>query len=154
MSKNIKRFSISIFVIFSSYSLVITQAVPFLTDLGYSPSQRGLVLSFVGIISIVGQILMGFLSDRFGTIKKFFIYLTILMALLVGLSFLVETKNFMYHFLILGMAMGLTKILVNLYETWIMEVDSMRDDFGFIRGFGSIGWALASLASGYLIRES
>lgn len=151
MSKNIKRFSISIFVIFSSYSLVITQAVPFLTDLGYSPSQRGLVLSFVGIISIVGQILMGFLSDRFGTIKKFFIYLTILMALLVGLSFLVETKNFMYHFLILGMAMGLTKILVNLYETWIMEVDSMRDDFGFIRGFGSIGWALASLASGYLI---
>lgn len=146
-----KRFSIGIVLIFSSYSLVITQSIPFLTHLGYSPSQRGLVLSFVGLISIAGQIFMGFMSDRFGTIKKFFLYLTFMMVLLVFLSFTVKVDHFIYYFLVLGLASGLTRILVNMYETWIMEIDDLRPHFGLIRAYGSLGWAVASLGSGYLI---
>lgn len=146
-----KRFSIGIVLVFSSYSLVVTQSVPFLTDMGYSPFERGLVLSFVGLVSIFGQIYMGFMSDRYATIKKFFLYLTFMLVLLVGLSFIVRVDHFPYYFLVLGFASGLTRILVNMYETWVMEIDELRPDFGRIRAFGSMGWAFASLFSGYLI---
>lgn len=151
MKQKTLLFSLGIFITFSSYSLINTQAVPFLTQLGYSPTQRGMVLSFVGLVSILGQIYVGFLSDKFGTVKKFFIYLSFIMVALITLSFIVQKEFFLFHFMFFGLGMGITRILVNLQETWIMEIDDLRPDFGFIRAFGSMGWALASLMSGYLI---
>ena len=145
------NFSLAMTIAFGSYALLITQMVPYLTHLGYSPSERGYVISFVSVISIVSQIFIGYLSDKFNTIKKFFIVLTVIMVVLAFFSFTVNRNDFWFHFYFLGFASGISRLLANLFETWIMASDDLRPDFGFIRSFGSMGWAVSSLASGFII---
>lgn len=144
-------FSLVVFFGFCTYTLMATQIVPFLTQLGYSPTQRGYVLSMASIIAIVGQIIAGYLSDQLKTMKKLFIYITILLIMTACMSFLINVDNFWYHFFIIGMGIGSSRIALNFVESWIMEVDGLQHEFGAIRAFGSFGWALLSLLSGFLI---
>lgn len=147
------NFSAVMFLMYASHGLLFPQVVPFLTHLGYSASQRGLILSFLAIIAMVGQILSGYLCDRYGTIKRFFIYGTFILAATGMLSYCVNINNFYYHFFLVGIMAGTVRILSNLFETWVLEVDGIYHQFSFIRSFGSLGWALASLVSGFLIHR-
>ncbi|AMS11491.1 MFS transporter [Erysipelothrix rhusiopathiae] len=155
MSNKTKVFNFSavMFLMYASHGLLFPQVVPFLTHLGYSASQRGLILSFLAIIAMVGQILSGYLCDRYGTIKRFFIYGTFILAATGMLSYCVNIHNFYYHFFLVGTMAGTVRILSNLFETWVLEVDGIYHQFSFIRSFGSLGWALASLVSGFFIHR-
>lgn len=144
-------FSLVMFFGFCTYTLISTQIVPFLTSLGYSPIQRGYVLSMASVISIVGQMVAGYISDRYKTVRKLFIYLTVVMVLTAFMSFTVGIENYWYHFFMIGMGNGVSRIALNLLESWIMEVDGLQPEFGAIRAFGSLGWSLFSLAAGFLI---
>lgn len=148
-----KGFSLVIFFGFCTYTLMSTQIVPFLTHLGYSPTQRGYVLSMVSVIAILGQVVMGYISDRYKTMRSLFIYLSLVIVLTAILSYSIEINNFWYHFFIVGMGAGITKTTINFLESWIMEVDGMQSEFGAIRAYGSLGWSLFSLFSGFLITQ-
>lgn len=145
-----RKFSILMFVMFFSHALLFTQMIPYLTILGYSAVERGYIIAAYATFSMMGQIIFGYLSDRFGTIKKFVLFLTVIILAtgLMGYSF--HEINYLYHFVTLALVAGTTRIVANLFETWLLELDSMHDDFSYIRSFGSLGWALASLISGFM----
>lgn len=151
MKKNILGFSLLMFVVFVAHGLVNTQSVPFLTVIGYNSIERGYIMSFYAVIAVLGQFLSGYLSDKYKTVKRFFIYATIILIGFTFLTFVLNDKNFLLHFFLMGNTIGFIRIIGNLLETWIIEVDGMYPYFGSIRSLGSLGWALASLVSGYLI---
>lgn len=145
------KFSVVMFVVFWSHSLLYTQFVPYLTHVGYSASERGFLLAYFAVVGMLGQILTGYLSDRYGTVKKFFIFFTLILAASGYLFYHFEAKNFWVHLVLLGFTGGLIRVLGSFFETWVLEVDGLFDKFGLIRALGSLGWALGSLLTGYLI---
>lgn len=143
-----KKFSLLMMVLFASHAIMFTQIIPYLTHVGYNPIQRGYILTAYALFGMVGQVLFGYLSDRHATIKRFIIIATVMVMISGFLTFQFQALNFSFHFLLMSITAGSTRIVGNLLETWILEVDSVRDDFSFIRSFGSLGWGLASLLSG------
>ena len=144
------KFSVLMFVMFFSHALLFTQMIPYLTYVGYDATQRGLIVAAYASISMVAQVLFGYLSDRFGTIKKFVIFLTVIIGVSGVFAYGIQGINFLYHFIMIALVAGSTRVAANLFETWILELDSMHDDFSFLRSFGSMGWAFASLISGFM----
>ena len=138
---------------FATYTMMTTQIVPFLTQLGYSPTQRGLVLSLVSITAIFGQMILGYMSDKMKTMKRLFIYISIMMAISGFLSYCFEVSHFAYYLFILGIGAGISRTALNFIEAWVMEVDGMQEDFGTIRAYGSLGWASFSLVAGFVITQ-
>lgn len=146
-----QQFSLLMFVGFISYSLIYNQIVPFLIEIGYSASERSVILATFALIAMVGQILVGYLSDRYGTIKRFFVYISFIYSATGIFSFVLNDQNFWYHFILISSVTAFTRIQCNILETWILQVDGLYHDFGFVRAFGSIGWALASFLSGWMV---
>lgn len=145
-----KKFISLSFVMFFSHALLFTQMVPFLTDIGYTATQRGYVVAAYATFAMIGQVIFGYLADRFGTIKKFLIFLTIIIAFSGYLTYAFSGLNFIFHFLMMSTTAGSTRVTANLYETWVLEHEETHDEFSFIRSFGSLGWAIASLFSGFM----
>ncbi|HEY4537496.1 MAG TPA: MFS transporter [Erysipelothrix sp.] len=143
-----KKFSLLMMVLFASHAIMFTQIIPYLTHVGYNPIQRGYILTAYALFGMIGQVLFGYLSDRHATIKRFIIIATVMVMISGFLTFQFQALNFSFHFLLMSITAGSTRIVGNLLETWILEVDTVRDDFSFIRSFGSLGWGLASLLSG------
>lgn len=144
-------FSIAIFIAFAATSLLFNQFIPYLTEIGYSVTERGYMMSMLALVSIVGQIGVGYLSDKLGTIKRFFLYVVFIYGVTGIFAFAFDVNNFFFHLTLIGFVGGVTRVINNLFETWILEVDGLFSKFGFIRTFGSLGWAVASLISGYLV---
>lgn len=149
MSKKAK-FSILMLVGFISYSLMYNQIVPYLIEIGYTTAQRSVILASFALVAMVGQILVGFLSDKYSTIKRFFVYVSWLFIATGLASFWLNKPNFWFHFFIISFMAAFTRIQCNILETWVLQVDGLYHDFGSIRAFGSIGWAVASYIGGAL----
>lgn len=145
-----KRFSLLIFFAFATSAMLSTQFVPFLTEMGYSPMQRGSILSSYAILGMLSQMLFGYLSDKSGSIKRPMYFSIVSASLLALATFHVEKPFYLYHFVMLTLTAGMLSAMGNLMETWIMEVEETREVFSAIRSFGSLGWALSSLISGQL----
>jgi len=145
-----KRFSLLIFFAFATSAMLSTQFVPFLTEMGYSPMQRGSILSSYAILGMLSQMLFGYLSDKSGSIKRPMYFSMVSASLLALATFHVEKPFYLYHFVMLTLTAGMLSAMGNLMETWIMEVEETREVFSAIRSFGSLGWALSSLISGQL----
>lgn len=145
-----RKFSLLMFVMFFSHALLFTQIIPYLTTVGYTAVERGYIIAAYAGFSMLGQIMFGYLSDRFGTIKKFVMFLTVVILFSGLLTYSFQSINYLYHFIMMSVVAGSTRVAANLFETWILELDSMHDDFSFLRSFGSLGWALASLVSGFM----
>lgn len=151
MKKIIWGFSGLLFVTFVAHAMISTQAVPFLTEVGYSSSERGYIMAAYALVAMIGQFYVGYLCDKYKTTKKFVIYSSIILMGFMILTFKLNDRNFLLHLFLMGNTVGFIRIVGNLMETWLVEVDGLYPYFGRIRSFGSLGWALSSLASGYII---
>lgn len=153
MKYKIKQFSLVAFLVFASHATLMTQIIPYLTHVGYNASQRGYILSFYALLSIVGQIIVGYLSDKQLKIKPYFIHITYIFLVSGLLSYQFDQASYAYHFFVIGIMAGMVRIAGNLYETWVLEVDGLFHEFGQIRAWGSIGWGVFSLISGAIVTQ-
>src|SRR5699024_2408507 len=151
MRKKITGFSVLMLLTFMAHGMINTQAVPFLTNIGYNSIERGYIMSFYALVAVVGQFVTGYLCDKYKTVKRFFIYTSIMLIGFTFLTFILDDHQFMIHLVLMGNTIGFIRIIGNLLETWLIEVDDMYPYFGSIRSLGSLGWAIASLLSGYFI---
>lgn len=139
-------------VIFLGLSMTNTQIIPFLTYVGYNPVERGMILSSIAIVAILGQIITGYLCDKYSTIKKFYHGLLFLFILLNGILYFVSEEVFFVHLILFGFVGGLFRIIAGLVETWTLEInEDVKDHFGLIRAFGALGWAIGAPLTSLLI---
>lgn len=151
MKKNIINFSILMLLTFMAHGMINTQSIPYLTQIGYDSIERGYIMSFYAVVAVLGQFVAGYLSDKYKSVKRFFIYSTFVLIVTSFLTFTLQDKNFLVHLILMGNTIGFIRIIGNLLETWIIEVDGLYPYFGSIRSLGSVGWAVSSLLSGIII---
>lgn len=122
----------------------------FLIYKGFSSVEIGMIMGVAPVISIVAQPLVGFLSDKYKTIKKILI---ILYCIVIATSFGVFFPD---KFIIVFISIVLMHFAMSPGSPLIdsMTLHSLKDnksDYGKIRMWGSIGFAVIAVGSGPLL---
>ena len=134
------------FLAYFVYAMPYSQYIPYLTKIGYSATQRGLMISCYSVMNIVFQLIFGYFSDKYNKAKEILIISILLMAVSTLFLFSFETQIFILHLLLVALSGGLVNTNFGLLDTWLYtNGDDTVENFGFIRAFGSLGWAVASL---------
>lgn len=148
--KLVSRFSIVLFLVLGGQSIVFTQIVPYLESIGYNSTQQGILLAFYSLVAMFAQIYAGFLCDKYGKIK-FITIISTLLATAASVGFYaLPSMPFFYHLSILALMAGMHRVSANLCEMWVFETESVNKDFGIVRSFGSLGWAIGAFISGFI----
>lgn len=133
------------FFVFGSFAFIYTQIIPFLTYLGFTIFERGLILSSVSLLTLVIQIIYGFFSDKYNTIKPIFNLSYLILGILSFILYQSTSSNFYFVLLLVSLVGSLFRTLAGFLETWtLLSDEKIKLKFGAIRAFGSIGWALTA----------
>ncbi|MFW5688183.1 MAG: MFS transporter [Spirochaetota bacterium] len=143
------RFAGIQFIFWASIVCFEAFMVPFLTDAGYSPSQAGLVMSAIFGFAIIGQPMVGSLSDRMNSPRWI---VAIAMTIAGAAALLLPSVAGLYGIVIaIALLYSLTaNSLPAVLDAWIMarRRRNPRLSYGVSRGFGSLGFAVGAAAFG------
>lgn len=140
--------------VFAGLALTYTQIIPFLTFIGYTPIERGIILSTIAVVAIFGQFFVGYLCDKYNTVKRFYNILSILYVIINALMYSYTNNHFFIHLLLVSLTGGLFRVLSGLLETWTIETNEyIKNHFGTIRAFGAIGWAIGAPLTSFVINQ-
>lgn len=148
------KFCLIYFLAYGIIALGYTQYVPYLSSVGYNPMERGILISSYAVTTIVFQLVFGILSDKYKTVKKLCIVAVMAFAIFTYLFYSLETKMFILHMILIAMSAGLANLNFGYLDNWLFTFgEKAREQFSFIRAFGSIGWAVASIFIAQLLNE-
>jgi MFS family permease len=132
---------------------VIVQIVAYLVDAGFPPLEAATAFGMQGLLSVIGMIGAGWLSDRIGyraTATASFV-LTFTGVVLLSLLAFVPAHPALYGFvLVFGLSQGARGPIVSSLASRIFPGPGFATIFGTIFMWMSIGSGLGSLASGLL----
>jgi len=150
MTAVISRFRYMYFVFYFTIAIFSAFAIPYLNSLDLSKTQVGFLMSLFYFSGILGQSLTGYLCDLKNTIKKVFFLWMILLAATIFFFFKINSQFQMAIFLcIIGFFQS---SVFALLDSWILEShEVVKNTFGPIRAFGSIGWGISTLVVGRMI---
>lgn len=150
--KQISLLCIINFLGYMAFSLGTTQFVPYLIKIGYSPMERGILLSSIAITTILFQLVFGYLSDKHKTVKKIFILVFVFFAISTYFFYVAETKSFVLHILLIALCGGNFNLELGVIDNWVLEInETTRQKYSVIRAFGSLGWAIGSSLVAFVI---
>ncbi|MCA0173293.1 MFS transporter [Bacillus sp. RAR_GA_16] len=149
MPKRDTVFFLSLFLFFfhGANTIIISFMPVYFQDGGMSESKIGSILAIGPLAAILAQPFWGYMSDKFGTIKK------VLLVTLVGVAivsvFLLTNSH--YTFILISAAvfyvfMSPTGALGDSLA--VKTAASVNKNFGSIRTWGSIGFAMSTLLVG------
>jgi len=144
-------------VVFAQYGMCITvlgmimiHIVPHLTDMGMSSPVAANVLGAIGLGSILGRVLAGFVSDKVAIKRILAACLTVKVIVLIGLAkatgFLLSySLGFFY-----GIAYGGFMVAIPTLTAVLFGLRAMGAIFATISIAEGIGFALGSYLAGYI----
>lgn len=124
----------------------------YLTDIGYDTAQIGTLSSSALLLSLLLQPVLGFLSDRRQHVTTIPLFLLILMALLsLGFIYVRHTISlFIITCLFYICYTPMTPLLDNIA---LISGDDIGNRFGGIRIWGTIGYCIAALSAGVILKD-
>lgn len=142
------------FFIFGAFAFVYTQLIPFLTYLGFQAYERGIILAAISLLSVFTQMLYGYLSDRYNTIKPFFNWSLVILGLISYILYQSTHRHFFLILLLVSFVGALFRTLAGYLETWtLLSDENAQQRFGGIRAFGSIGWAVMAPLTSVIVEN-
>ena len=153
MKKDYKiNFAVFYILSYAIFSFASTKFTPYLSDIGYSAFQRGFILSGYAAATIILQLLFGVLSDRYQTVKKLVVVSLCVYGVVSALLFATENAAIAVCFVLVSLSGGLLNACCGVFDTWILGCrEEIRKNLSFIKTFGSIGWAIGSMAASLII---
>ena len=139
------NFALLYFLHYMMASLMISQRMTFLIRTGYTIQQRSLIFAAIPLVSILLQFLIGYLSDKYNTIKKIYVAMLVMSAIFAFMFYSVSAQIYIFHFIVTLLSNSLIFSTEELGDVWVLESDGpSKFNYGFIRAFGSAGWAVGS----------
>ncbi|MGU3470973.1 MFS transporter [Paenibacillus sp. D51F] len=138
------------FLYFALLAMFLSFMPVYLSDQGLSPARIGLITGTGGFITIIAQPLWGMISDRMRTVQKV-------------LLLLVACSSAIGYFLYDSSSFGMLLLFAMLMYFFLMPVDPLIESlnfrtaerlgtsYGSIRTYGALGYAVMSLAVGYVM---
>ena len=130
--------------------MIMIHIVPHLTDRGMSATAAANVLGAIGLGSILGRILVGVLSDRYGTRL---VMVACLIVKCIVLLCLPRTGGFLASYALgffYGVSYGGFMILVPALTSYLFGLAAMGAIFATISIAEGIGFGLGSYLAGYI----
>lgn len=136
----------------SSLTIIVSFLPLYFRDKGLTASEIGTLLSIGPFAALLVQPLTGFLSDKYKTVKK--VLLVSLSGLVISSIVLFQMESFVWILL-----------LVAIFYTFLGPIGALGDSlsqrvsgivgvsFGSIRMWGSVGFAITSLAGGLVLEK-
>lgn len=136
------------FMVFVGAYIPLTQRIPYLASLGYSYTEMNLIFSVQAGVGFVYQFVIGFLCDKYKTIKKFFFGAQIVGTIGVFIMFNTTQHVIFFHLIIISLIASMINIVIGLTDAWALELDpEIKEHYGVVRGFGTLGW----IVGGFII---
>lgn len=150
-TKLMGNFSILQFFFWSSWAIYGAYAVYYFTDIGLSNMEIGTIMSLRTFMGIIGPPVLGYICDKFKTRKKVF------MLALISVGIMVVPFP-LYNKILILIFSALIEFLwspqQSILDSWIIETSpSMAENYGLMRGWGSIGFAIFVTISGSIIEK-
>lgn len=144
------KFSFIQLTFWCSWCAFTSFAALFLKKKGLSQAQIGLALSISTLGGILGQFIWGFLCDKLKTIKKNFIAANLLMWISILAFLFLGGPVWVF---ILMFILGFAQIpQPSVLDTWILKkLPGREEEYGKIRLWASVGFALFALGFGWAI---
>lgn len=145
-------FRLFYFFLFFGVANISGMLIPFLRYKGFDPIQTGTLIGFYTLSGIIGQLSIGYFCDKFRTIKKLFMPSLVIAIISGGLTIYFQKSIVFYiGFFLMGF---FSYIITSLSDSWIIENnENIRNKFGQLRSFGSVGWACGVLITGYTLSK-
>lgn len=148
------RFMAVFLIAYIGFTIPYTQIIPYLNQVGYSASQRGVILAGMSLVGIFGQFIFGFLSDKYRTVKKFYYATLIALVLFSGAVYATSGNLFYYHLITVALTGGLFQIVVGLLDAWVLEINPyLVLHYGKIRALGALGWAIGAPLTAWIVNH-
>lgn len=153
-TKNMAMLCLLFFISFISFALPYAYMQTFLSYIGYTVFQRGVILSGTAIVAIVGQFFIGYLCDKYQSDKKFYNLALIFFVIVTYIMYSVSHQLFFFHLIFASLVGGTARTVMTLQDTWCLETDDycMRN-YGAIRAFGAIGWMIGTPIGAMIIQK-
>ena len=136
-------FSITNFLSYIAEGVGYCMLITYLISIGYTATQRSMMISFGALLSIFFQFLVGYLCDKNKTIRRYIIYSYIVYSIVVIVLYAYNTYNFYVHFVLVALNAVMFRINMGLLDSWVLESgEQCKTNYGSIRAFGSIGWVI------------
>jgi MFS family permease len=119
-SRNFWFFAVSGLALGSTVALLFTHIVPHALDVGLTPNQAAIIMTLIGITSIIGAVVMGIVCDKIGQ-KPSALISTILLASAIGVLLLSDSLLALYifatvaGFAYMGSLTSLTALVGNVF---------------------------------------
>lgn len=147
LKKKTLQFSALQWLLWSTWCTYGPFNVLYLNAQGYSNTTIGWAVSVMTFMGIIGQYFWGYICDRTRTVKMVFI------ICMIGLAAVVVPYRFYSTPLAITVAMGIIGFMWNpassIIDSWILGTsDELARNYGFMRAWGSIGFALLASVFG------
>jgi MFS family permease len=141
------------FIYWAMMLSIVGMYTMYLTHLGFSKQEISTVVTLYTLSSLLGQIFIGYVVDKFGHIRRM-MFTFVGVGLIVGGLITFSTTHWIIYLLLCvwGFCVAGT---IPLSEAWIINTLSSYNEqrnFGKIRGFGSIGYGLSGVLIGGLLQ--
>lgn len=149
--KIITEFSFLQFFFWSTWAIYGAYLVYYLTDLGYSNMRIGTLMSLRTFMGLIGPPIVGYLCDRLENRKIIFIISMFLMAVFVSPFTFMGDMLLAVSIAVVGF---LWEPQQSILDSWILETsEHTAHNYGFMRAWGSIGFALTVTVFGQIIER-
>ncbi|MFV0255255.1 MAG: MFS transporter [Erysipelotrichaceae bacterium] len=146
------KFALLTFLNYIAFAFAQSFLVTRLSDLGYSPGERGMIIAFGALFTVLGQFFIGYLCDKLQTNKKVFIVIRIISAIIAWAFY---TFGDLGLGIVVLSVLGFTstgQMMISVMDSWVLESDEFFvNNFGLVRVFGSFGWMLTTYVIGSII---
>ncbi len=147
---SIKQFSLLQGLFFSAWAAFAAFKVYYLREAGFTNTEIGFAVSVMMAMGVIGQTFWGYVCDRQQSVKKVFMFCMALLALII--------LFFPYYDTVLKLvaALGAVGFLwmpqQSIIDSWIFDSSrALGRSYGFMRAWGSLGFATVALVFGGLI---
>jgi MFS transporter, PPP family, 3-phenylpropionic acid transporter len=129
------------------YTMYIVQA-------GFSKMEISITVTVLIFSALIGQNFLAYLADRFGHVKRILLF-SVSMGIIIALA-LIYVKQHWHIYILLCLWGFFVSGTVPLTEAWcigILKSNGDERNFGKIRGFGSIGYAIFGVVLGFILQN-
>lgn len=146
-----RLFSLVQLLSYAAFGLCMTNLIPYLESLGYNSYERSFGLSGYALLTILLQLILGYLFDKKGKVK-FYIVVSVVIFMISSAILYFNQLSFLSMIVIVTVVGAFLNALCGFLDTWIMGVNAgLRSSLSRIKSFGSLGWTAGSLASSLIM---
>jgi MFS transporter, PPP family, 3-phenylpropionic acid transporter len=141
-----------LFFYYSAMTIIISYLPVYFQENGLSGVQIGFLLAVGPLAAMISQPFWGFMSDKYKTSKK--IIMTCLIGAIIGSILMFQTVNYSILIVTVFIFFAFMSPVGGLGDSLTQKTaNRLSVSFGSIRMYGSLGFAVMSLLSGFLLNS-